>query len=88
MPRRVMRGVVVSDKMDKTIVVLVERRFMDPKYKKIIRRSKKFHAHDEANHFKIGDIVQIRECRPLSKLKCWEVMTEGAADGAKVQKAS
>lgn len=88
MPRRVMQGVVVSDKMDKTIVVRVERRFMDSKYKKTIRRSKKFHAHDEANRFKIGDIVRIRECRPLSKLKHWEVLADDATDEAKVQKAS
>ena len=88
MPRRVMQGVVVSDKMDKTIVVLVERRFMDPKYKKTIRRTKKYHAHDAANRFKIGDVVRIRECRPLSKLKHWEVLGDDAADTAKAPKAS
>lgn len=74
MPRRVVRGVVVSDKMDKTIVVLVERRIMHPLYKKFIRRSSKYAAHDETNACKIGDKVRIRECRPLSKRKRWEVL--------------
>lgn len=78
MPRRVLQGVVVSDKADKTIVVLVERRVMHPIYKKIIRRSKKYMAHDEANTCKAGDVVRIRECRPLSKRKCWEVLTDPA----------
>ena len=76
MPRRVMQGVVVSDKMDKTIVVKVERKIMHPLYKKFIRRSNKYSAHDEANSHKIGDIVKIRECRPLSKNKCWEVIAD------------
>ncbi len=78
MPRRVMQGVVVSDKMDKTITVKVERKVMHPLYKKFIRRSKKYAAHDEKNAFKNGDVVSIRECRPLSKNKRWEVLTEGA----------
>ena len=78
MPRRVMQGVVVSDKMDKTITVKVERKVMHPLYKKFIRRSKKYAAHDEKNAFKNGDAVSIRECRPLSKNKRWEVLTEGA----------
>jgi small subunit ribosomal protein S17 len=78
MPRRVLSGVVVSDKMDKTVVVRVERRFMHPIYKKIIRRSKKFAAHDEANRCKVGDVVTIRECRPISKSKRWEVVAERA----------
>jgi len=69
-----MQGVVVSDKMDKTIVVKVERRYQHPIYKKYIRRSKKYHAHDETNQCKTGDTVSIRECRPLSKLKRWEVV--------------
>ena len=69
-----MQGVVVSDKTDKTIVVRVERRVMHPMYKKIIRRSSKFHAHDPENSHKTGDIVRIRECRPISKLKRWEVL--------------
>ena len=75
MPKRVLQGVVISDKMDKTITVKVERKVMHPLYKKFIRRSKKYAAHDEANQFKIGDVVRIRECRPLSKRKSWEVIT-------------
>ena len=78
MPKRVMQGVVVSDNMDKTIVVNVERKFKHKLYKKYIRRSKKYHAHDEDNSCKTGDKVTIRECRPLSKLKRWEVI---GADG-------
>ncbi len=67
-------GKVVSDKMDKTIVVLVERKVKHPKYKKIIKRSSKIHAHDEKQTCKIGNTVKIRETRPLSKLKSWEVI--------------
>jgi small subunit ribosomal protein S17 len=78
MPKRIMQGVVVSDKMDKTIVVKIERKIKHPLYKKYIRRSKKYAAHDEANVAKIGDIVRIRECRPLSKRKHWEVLSESA----------
>lgn len=78
MPRRVLQGTVVSDKMDKTVVVIVERRLMHPIYKKIIRRTKKYAAHDESNAVKVGDVVSIRECRPISKLKRWEVVGEGA----------
>ena len=74
MPKRVMSGVVVSDKMDKTVVVRVERRVMHPVYKKIIRRSKKYAAHDEKNSCKVGDVVSIRGCRPISKRKRWEVV--------------
>ena len=74
MPKRVMQGVVVSDKEDKTVTVRVERRFTHPLYKKVIRRSKKYAAHDEANTYKIGDTVSIRECRPLSRRKRWEVI--------------
>ena len=76
MPRRVMQGTVVSDKMDKTVVVEVERRVTHPLYKKIVRRTKKYVAHDESNSAKIGDLVRIRECRPISKRKCWEITTE------------
>ena len=76
MPRRVLQGMVVSDKNDKTVVVCVERQVMHPVYKKYVRKSKKFHAHDAENRFKTGDIVRIRECKPLSKLKSWEVLTE------------
>jgi small subunit ribosomal protein S17 len=72
MPKRTLQGVVVSDKQDKTVVVRVERRFTHPQMKKTVRRSKKYHAHDEAGEYKMGDIVRIRECRPLSKLKTWE----------------
>lgn len=78
MPRRTMQGVVVSDKMDKTVIVKVERKIKHPLYKKYIRRSKKYAAHDENNAVKNGDIVKIRECRPLSKRKTWEVITESA----------
>ncbi len=78
MPRRVLQGIVVSDGMDKSIVVKVERKFKHPLYKKYIRRSKKYMAHDETNGAKVGDRVSIRECRPLSKRKFWEVVTVGA----------
>lgn len=78
MPKRILQGVVVSDKMDKTVVVRVERRVMHPVYKKFIRRSKKYAAHDETNVHKIGDVVRICECRPISKNKCWEVLSEAA----------
>lgn len=77
MPRRVMHGVVVSDKMEKTIVVNVERKFPHPLYKKYIKRSKRYHVHDEDNKFKVGDMVNIQECRPLSKSKRWEVISGG-----------
>ncbi|MBF0269425.1 MAG: 30S ribosomal protein S17 [Alphaproteobacteria bacterium] len=79
MPRRVLQGVVVSDKMDKTIVVKVERRVMHPIYKKFIKRSKKYHAHDENNLCKMGDVVRIRETKPISKTKTWEVLPEDGA---------
>ena len=78
MPRRVLTGRVTSDKMDKTVTVLVDRRVMHPLYKKFIRRSKKYAAHDEANASKVGDVVRIGECRPLSKLKHWEVLADEA----------
>lgn len=82
MPRRVLQGVVVSDKMDKTVTVLVERRVMHPLYKKFIKRSKRYHAHDEANQHKVGDVVRICECKPISKTKTWEVMAEQAGVAA------
>ena len=78
MPKRVMQGVVVSDKMDKTVTVKVQRRIKHPLYKKFINRSKKYAAHDENNTCKIGDTVSIRECKPISKRKKWEVLAEGA----------
>jgi small subunit ribosomal protein S17 len=74
MPKRVLQGVVVSDKNAKTVVVKVERRFAHPMLGKTVRRSKRYHAHDENGTFKVGDQVRIRECRPLSKLKTWEVV--------------
>jgi len=74
MPKRTLSGVVVSDKQDKTVVVRVERRFAHPTMKKTIRRSKKYHAHDETNQYAIGDLVWIEERRPISKLKSWEVV--------------
>ena len=74
MPRRVLTGRVTSDKMDKTVTVLVNRRVMHPLYKKFIRQSKKYAAHDEANHCKTGDAVRIEECRPISKRKTWMVI--------------
>ena len=82
MPRRVLNGVVVSDKGDKTVTVLVERRLMHPVYKKFIRRSKRYLAHDEDNRFKTGDRVEIIETAPISKRKRWQVVIgTGAADG-------
>lgn len=74
MPKRVLQGVVVSDKNDKTVVVEVERRFTHPLLKKTVRRSKKYHAHDEENRCKVGDQVAIEETRPLSKNKSWIVL--------------
>jgi small subunit ribosomal protein S17 len=74
MPRRVMQGTIVSDKGDKTVVVQVERTYLHPLLKKTVRRSAKFHAHDETNAFKAGDVVEIQECPPKSKLKRWEVV--------------
>lgn len=74
MPKRVLQGTVVSDKNDKTVVVSVERRFTHPILKKTVRRSKKYHAHDEANASKVGDIVQIQECAPISRQKRWTVV--------------
>ena len=79
MPKRVLTGRVVSDKMDKTITVLVERRVMHPLYKKFIRRSKKYAAHDELNICKEGDLVSIEECPPLSKRKSWTVVARNGA---------
>ncbi len=74
MPKRVLQGVVVSDKNDKTIVVSVERRYTHPLFKKTVRRTKKYHAHDEKNKFKIGDKVEIQETAPISKNKRWVVL--------------
>jgi small subunit ribosomal protein S17 len=74
MPKRVLQGTVISDKNDKTVVVRVERRFTHPVLKKTIRRSKKYHAHDAENKFKVGDIVSIEESAPISKNKRWVVL--------------
>lgn len=76
MPKRVLQGVVVSDKNVKTVVVQVERRYTHPLLKKTVRRSKKFHAHDEDDAFKIGDIVRIEESKPISKNKRWVVLKD------------
>ena len=76
MPKRILQGTVVSDAADKTVSVLVERRITHPVYKKIIRRSKKYAAHDENNVFKVGDKVKIIESRPISKSKSWTVITD------------
>ncbi|MFT8719827.1 30S ribosomal protein S17 [Acetobacter sp.] len=87
MPKRILSGRVTSDKMDKTVTVLVDRRVMHPLYKKFIRRSKKYAAHDELNVCKIGDTVRIEECTPISKRKTWAVISRngesvgGAASG-------
>jgi small subunit ribosomal protein S17 len=74
MPKRVLTGTVVSDKAEKTVVVRVERRVKHPLYGKIIRLSKKYHAHDAANEFHLGEVVRIEECAPISKLKTWKVV--------------
>jgi small subunit ribosomal protein S17 len=79
MPKRVLQGVVVSDKNTKTVVVQVERRYTHPLLKKTVRRTKKFHAHDEDDTFKVGDIVRIEESKPISKNKRWVVLKESKA---------
>ena len=82
MPKRVLTGTVVSDKGDKTVVVSVERKVKHPLYGKIIRRSKKYHAHDEKNEMSMGETVRIEETKPISKLKTWKVLERvGAAAG-------
>lgn len=78
MPKRILQGVVVSDKQEKTLVVKVERRFTHPLLKKTVRRSKNYHAHDENKQFKVGDQVSIEETKPISKLKRWTVVTSEA----------
>jgi small subunit ribosomal protein S17 len=79
MPKRVLQGVVVSDKNTKTVVVQVERRYTHPLLKKTVRRTKKFHAHDEEDTFKVGDIVRIEESKPISKNKRWVVLKDAKA---------
>jgi small subunit ribosomal protein S17 len=76
MPKRILQGKVVSDQNDKTVTVLVERRFTHPMMKKTVRQTKKYRAHDAENSFKVGDEVRIRECAPISKNKRWEVVTD------------
>jgi small subunit ribosomal protein S17 len=75
MPKRILSGVVTSDKNEQTVTVLVERRYAHPVLKKTIRQSKKYRAHDPLNQFKVGDTVRIQECAPISKTKRWEVVT-------------
>ncbi|MBR6356031.1 MAG: 30S ribosomal protein S17 [Alphaproteobacteria bacterium] len=79
MPKRILQVVVVSDKQDKTVVVSVERQVMHPVYKKFVKKSKKFAAHDENNQYKVGDRVSIEECRPISKNKSWTVISSDNA---------
>ena len=76
MPKRILEGLVVSDKADKTVIVKVERTFLHPLLKKIVRRSKRYHAHDEANAYRAGEVARIVECAPKSKLKTWEVLSQ------------
>ena len=82
MPKRILQGVVVSDKGDKSITVNVERRFTHPMMKKTVRRTKKYHAHDEANSAQVGDIVRIQECRPVSRSKSWMLLEKVTAGNA------
>jgi len=88
MPKRILEGLVVSDKGDKTVIVRVERTLLHPLLKKTVRRSKRYHAHDEANAYKAGDEARIVECAPKSKLKTWEVLPKAHASksGAPVGK--
>ena len=78
MPKRILQGVVVSDKQEKTLVVRVERRFTHPLLKKTVRKTKNYHAHTETKTFKVGDTVSIEETRPISKLKRWKVLGDQA----------
>ncbi len=87
MPKRILIGTVVSDKTDKTVTVLVERKVKHPLYGKIIRRSKKYHAHDETNEYKPGDVVRIEETRPISKTKTWAVKDRVVAGGVQAVEA-
>ncbi len=78
MPKRILQGVVISDKQNKTVVVKVERRFTHPLFQKTVRRTKHYHAHDENGAVKVGDTVTIEETAPISKLKRWRVVENGA----------
>jgi small subunit ribosomal protein S17 len=79
MPKRILQGVVTSDKNEQTITVLVERRFKHPLLQKTVRKSKKYRAHDAENKFKVGDAVRIEECAPISKTKRWTVVPDASA---------
>ena len=87
MPKRILIGTVTSDKTDKTVTVLVERKVKHPLYGKIIRRSKKYHAHDEKNEYAIGDVVRIEETKPISKTKTWAVKDRVTAGGTQAVEA-
>jgi small subunit ribosomal protein S17 len=87
MPKRILVGTVTSDKTDKTVTVLVERKVKHPLYGKIIRRSKKYHAHDENNEYSVGDVVRIEETRPMSKTKSWIVIDRVVAGGVQAVEA-
>ena len=88
MPKRILQGIVVSDKGDKTAIVRVERRFMHPIYKKYVSRSKKYAAHDEENRYRAGDAVRIEESRPISKRKRWIALTGDTAPGRRAAEAA
>ena len=85
MPRRVLEGKVTSNKCDKTVTVIVERRVKDPMYGKIVRKSAKYAAHDEENKWSVGDVVTIEECRPISKNKKWKVVDGKTSNESKVE---
>ncbi|MCK0128011.1 30S ribosomal protein S17 [Erythrobacter sp. F6033] len=87
MPKRILTGTVTSDKTDKTVTVLVERKVKHPLYGKIIRRSKKYHAHDEENAFTVGDVVRIEETKPISKTKTWAVKDRVVSGGTQAIEA-
>jgi len=87
MPKRILTGTVTSDKTDKTVTVKVERKVKHPLYGKIIRRSKKYHAHDEKNEYAVGDIVRIEETKPISKTKTWAVKDQVVSGGTQAIEA-
>ena len=87
MPKRILQGVVTSDANRQTVTVSVERRYAHPVLKKTIRNSKKYRAHDEADQFKVGDVVRIQECAPRSKTKRWEVMTDAMVEADRAARA-
>ena len=88
MPKRILIGTVTSNKTDKTVTVLVERKVKHPLYGKIIRRSKKYHAHDEKNEYELGDIVRIEETKPISKTKTWAVKDRVVSGGVQAVEAN